>query len=232
MPNITAKNQRILVVDDEAGAREFLRDILTEAGYGVTLASDGVQGLKQFYAQAPALVLLDLRMPHMDGWTLLERIREVSETPVIVLTALGEEADMVRGLTKGADDYLVKPFRGRELLARIDAVCRRASNVSPAENSYVDEQVRIDFRRHDVWIRGEKVRLSPLEYRLLSAFVSRRDTVLSSELLLDLCWGGKRASIPSVRVYIGFLRKKLEEDPERPRLIETVREFGYRYSAA
>ena len=193
------------------------------------LASDGRQGLRAFFSWQPVLTVLDIMMPGLDGWSLLERIREVSDTPVIILTALGREHEQVRGLRSGADDYVVKPFRTAEFLARVAAALRKADSSQVAEERYRDGSLLVDFPRHHVYRSGEKIDLTPQEFRLLAALVRNANLVMSTERLLDLCWGQGQGGPENVRVYIGYLRKKLEEEPRNPRLIETVREFGYRY---
>ena len=219
----------ILVVDDEEDLRELLRLVLERVGHRVATAVDGTDGLRQFFSKPPDLVLLDAQMPTMDGWTLLERIREVSEVPVIMLTAFGAERHKMQGLRGGADDYVVKPVGEQELLARIDAVLRRTSSHDKVQELYADSGLRVDFRSHQVHLRGTEVRLSALEFRLIAALIQHSGAVLSPDRLLDLCWGDRESGPESVRVYIGYLRRKLEEDPARPKLLETVRGFGYRY---
>lgn len=220
---------RVLVVDDEENIRELVRAVLEQAGYQVSLAIDGQEGLRRIFSEPPDLVVLDVMMPKMDGPTLLQRIREVSDVPVIMLTALGQEADKVRGLRGGADDYLVKPFGGQELLARIEAVRRRVLDKGQVRDTYEDKELRIDFQRHQVHVRTTPVKLTALEFKLLSVLVHNKGIVLSTDRLLDLCWGERVSGPESVRVYIGSLRRKLEVDPSSTELIETVRGFGYRY---
>ena len=227
--NIQTPGAKILAVDDEKTVGEFTRQVLEPAGYRVILTASGEEGLRKFFSESPNLVLLDVRMPGMDGWVLLQRIREVSEVPVIMFTAMGQEEDKVRGLRGGSDDYLVKPLGGRELLARIDAKLRRIPDKSEVLDMYRDRMLWIDFPRHQVHVRAKEVRLSVLEFRLLATLVQNRSIVMSADRLLDLCWGSRASSPETVRVYIGYLRKKLEENPAMPSLIETVRKFGYRY---
>lgn len=223
------ESPHVLVVDDEEDLRELTRLTLELAGHRVTVASDGMEGLRIFFSEPPDVVLLDIRMPAMDGWTLLERIREVSDVPVIMLTAYGQEWQKVQGLRGGADDYMVKPVGKQELLARIDAVRRRSTSAQGTRDPYQDAVLSIDFRRHKVYVRSEEVHLSPIEFKLLAIFVQNQDMVLSADQLLDSCWGDRDSGPDSVRVYMNYLRKKLEDDPAKPRLLETVRGFGYRY---
>jgi len=228
---VKAPAVHILVVDDEENVRELLSAIFEPNGHRVTLATDGGDGLRKFFSDPPDLVLLDVRMPTMDGWTLLGRIREVSDVPVIMLTALVHERNKVQGLRGGADDYVVKPFGEQELLARIDVMLRRVPGRSDVQEIYQDEVLRLDFQRHRVHVKTEEVHLSALEFRLLAALVQNQDIVLSTDRLLDLCWGGSESGPGSVRTYVSFLRRKVEEDPANPKLLKTVRGFGYRYNS-
>lgn len=224
--------KNVLVVEDDEDVRTLVGTRLRRAGYNVIVAADGLEGLRQFYGNRPDLVILDVAMPVMDGWQVLERIREVSSVPILMLTAMSEERDKVRGLRSGADDYISKPFAGEELLARVEAALRRAA-IQPEEsavNDYRDAELAIDFLRHEVLVRGEAVNLSPTEFRLLGALTRSAGQVLSQDQLLDHVWGEEYAeSLDVVRLYIGYLRRKIELDSRNPRLIETVRGFGYRY---
>ncbi len=220
--------RKILVVDDEQPLQVLIRAILEEQGYQVALASDGKEGLKAFFAWRPELVVLDIMMPHMDGWQVLQRIREVSEAPVIMLSALGQEHQIVRGLKSGADDYVTKPFRTGELVARVEAALRKTRPFE-ASDEYQDTALRVDFSRHETFLRGDRIDLSPQEFRLLGALVKNAGMVMPPGRLLDQAWGDGEGGTESLRVYIGYLRKKLQDNPRRPELIETVREFGYRY---
>jgi DNA-binding response OmpR family regulator len=226
-----AEPMRVLVVDDEWEIRDLVQTTLEGEGFNVRSAANGEDGLRSFYAWNPSAVILDIRMPGMDGMKVLERIRQTSETPVIMLTALGDEPDKVKGLRRGADDYLVKPVLLNELCARVEAVLRRAKGAPAPQQPavYADAVLRVDYSRHQVYLRGDPVDLSPQEFRVLSALIAQPGVVLSTDRLLDLCWGEGEGGPESVRVYIGYLRKKLEQDPRAPRLVETVREFGYRY---
>ena len=229
--NATPQKQRILVVDDAQDICRLLSDILEAEGYEVTDASNGNEGLRALYEFRPALIITDVSMPDMDGWTFLERIRQLTEVPVIMLSALSAEYDKVRGLRTGADDYIVKPLQQGELVARVNAVLRRVRQDGVKEEAvYEDSALYIDFARHDVRVRGKQLELSPQEFRLLTAFVKNPGAVLSPEQLLDLCWGMSDGGTENVRVYMGYLRKKLERDPHTPELLETVRGFGYRYT--
>ncbi len=220
----------VLVVDDDSDIRGLVRELLERAGHEVIDAPDGTEGLRLFYAKQPDLVILDVSMPGMEGWEVLERIRELSDVPVLMLTARAEELDKVRGLRAGADDYVTKPFGRQELLARVDAALRRRRSAEDAPETYADGFVTIDFAQRAVSAGGRAVVLTPLEFRLLSAFVRNPNNVLSHEQLLELAWGSAGAAErDQVKLYVGYLRRKLgaPEGAESP--IETMRGFGYRY---
>jgi DNA-binding response OmpR family regulator len=219
---------RVLVVDDEGDIRELVRELLVRAGYEVVEAPNGSEALKVFYSQQPDVVILDVQMPVLDGWETLTRIREVSDVPVLMLTARAEELDKVRGLRAGADDYLTKPFGRQELLARVSANLRRAGTRETVPELYADGFVTIDYAQRAVFAGDDQVSLTPLEFRLLTAFVQNPNQVLSHEQLLELVWGDERAAErDQVKLYVGYLRRKLGTSDEGP--IETVRGFGYRY---
>jgi DNA-binding response OmpR family regulator len=220
---------RVLVVDDEADIRGLLRQLLERAGYEVAEAENGRAGLRELYASPADAVLLDVSMPGLDGWETLERIRDLSDVPVLMLTARSAELEKVRGLKAGADDYMTKPFGRQELLARLEALLRRARASQDRPETYADSLVTLDFGQCEVTAGGAKVELTPLEFKLLAAFVRHPNQVLSHEQLLELVWGdshgGSRARI---KLYVGYLRGKLSAAGiQAP--IETVRGFGYRY---
>ncbi len=226
-------NEKILVVDDEAAVVELLKDWLEEAGYQVVTGSDGGEGFRQFFNHRPDVAIIDVLMPGTDGFELCQRIREVSQIPVIFLSARGQESYKVRGLNLGADDYLVKPIGSKELLARVAAATRRAKLPAAAEaaTAYSDGAVSLDHGQHEAYVRGEKVSLTPTEYRLLSYLVQHRGQVVTQQQLWDSVWGWDAGSLDSVKWHISYLRKKIEENPENPKLILTVRGVGYRYQS-
>jgi len=220
----------VLVVDDDSDIRGLVRELLERAGHDVLDAPDGNEGLRLFYARQPDLVILDVSMPGLEGWDVLERMRELSDVPVVMLTARAEELDKVRGLRAGADDYITKPFGRQELLARVDAALRRTPSAGESQDTYADGFVSIDFPQRAVQAGGQPVALTPLEFRLLAAFVRNPNQVLSHEQLLELAWGSAGAAErDQVKLYVGYLRRKLggPEGAESP--IETMRGFGYRY---
>ena len=223
------KGARVLVVDDEADVRQLVVELLERAGHQVTAAATGREGLRSLYAAAPDLVVLDVAMPELDGWQTLERIRDLSDVPVLMLTARAAELEKVRGLKAGADDYVTKPFGRQELLARVEALLRRARDVGRTPDAYADPFLTIDFAQRQVTANGQPVALTPTEFKLLSTFVRNPNQVLSREQLLELVWDDPYGVAgDQVKLYVGYLRKKLatpgDESP-----IETVRGFGYRY---
>ena len=221
---------RILVIDDDADIRLLLRELLERAGYTVDEAEDGKTGLRHLFSNVPSLVILDVTMPDMDGYQTLERIRDLSEVPVLMLTARSQELEKVRGLSAGADDYVAKPFGRQELLARVQALLRRTGGKTEVIEAYSDDFVQIDYAQRQVTVQDRAVQLTPLEFKLLAAFVQNPNQVLSRDQLLDLVWGDPYGvSGDQVKLYVGYLRRKLVPDAPDSAPIETVRGFGYRY---
>jgi len=224
--------RRILVVDDEERMVRFIRMNLEHDGFQVSEAFNGKQAVQKMRDVNPDLILLDVMMPDLDGFEVLEMIREISNVPVIMLTAKGEEDDRVRGLELGADDYVTKPFSPRELVSRVRAVMRRTENASGSMHGLieVDERLKIDFDRREVWLEGKIVKLRPTEYRLLFHLVQNAGWVVSHDQLLAKVWGYEYRDEPHyVRLYINYLRQKLESDPANPKYILTERGVGYRF---
>jgi DNA-binding response OmpR family regulator len=224
----------ILVVDDHPDLCALVSAVLSRAGHRVVCAADGRAALRAFFELRPALVVLDLDLPEADGWLVLERIRELSDVPVLMLTGASGELEKVRAFRLGADDYVTKPFSGPELTGRVGALLRRARPADDPITAVLDDGlVHIDFTRRAVRVGGRDVRLTPLEFRLLSTLARHRGQVLSREQLMQLVWDDHDgvSSGDEVRVYIGYLRRKLLTVlPGQP--IETVRGFGYRYEPA
>jgi DNA-binding response OmpR family regulator len=221
---------RVLVVDDDALVLDLLRPLLQRAGYDVSEALDGRAGLRELYAKSMDVVILDVEMPELDGWQTLERIRDLSDMPVLMLTARQTELERVRGLRGGADDYMIKPFGHQELLARVDALLRRARPRVEERTTYADALLSIDVAQRAVRYREREVSLTPLEFKLLSTFVRHPNQVLSREQLLELVWGDALGvSSEQVKLYVGYLRHKLDPAAPKTTPIETVRGFGYRY---
>jgi DNA-binding response OmpR family regulator len=224
---------RVLVVDDDELVRAVVREVLERAGHEVREAPDGRAGLRDLYAATPDLVILDVEMPELDGWSTLERIREMSDVPVLMLTARETELERVRGLKGGADDYVVKPFGRQELAARVQSLLRRSGPRAPELATYADARLSIDFARHEVLYEGRPVTLTPLEFKLLATFVRHPNQVLGREQLLELVWGDSFGVSPEqVKLYVGYLRRKLDPSSPGSAPIETVRGFGYRYRPA
>ena len=222
----------VLVVDDEPRMRKFMRMNLELEGFRAAEASDGLKALEQVRQDLPDLVVLDVMMPDMDGFETLERIRETSSVPVIMLTVKADEEDKVRGLELGADDYVTKPFSPRELMSRVRAVLRRVGVPGPTEKEVVvvDDYLQIDFNRQEVIVAGEHIKLRPTEYRLLYHLVHNAGWTLTHETLLSKVWGqAYRDETHYLRLYIAYLRQKIEPDSGNPRYILTERGLGYRF---
>lgn len=226
------ERRRILVVDDEERMVRFIRMNLEHDGFQVAEAFNGKQAIQKIRDFTPDVILLDVMMPDLDGFEVLETIRDFSNVPVIMLTAKGEEDDRVRGLEGGADDYITKPFSPRELVSRIKAVLRRTEGVTGSTHGIleIDERLKIDFDRREIWLEGKLVKLRPTEYRLLYHLVQNAGWVVSHDQLLQKVWGYEYRNEPHyVRLYINYLREKLEKDPSNPVYILTERGVGYRF---
>ncbi|HET7567080.1 MAG TPA: response regulator transcription factor [Gaiellaceae bacterium] len=222
--------RRILAVDDDPEIRLLLEALLRAAGYEVETCADGTAALDAFHERPADLVVLDIAMPGIDGFETLERLRDLGDVPVIMLTAREGEIDKVRGFRTGADDYVVKPFGRQELLARIEAQLRRTPHATLVER-YDDGVLEVDFATRAVVFAGLPVRLSPLEFRLLAALVRRAGQVLSVDELLREGWGDAAGVAPDqVKLYVSYLRKKLAGSNAHAAPLETVRGFGYRYA--
>lgn len=222
---------RVLVVDDEPMVREVVCAYLDREGYATVEAEDGVTALDLVVSDEPDLVVLDVMLPKLDGYSVLERLRGESDVPVILLTARAEEVDRVLGLELGADDYIVKPFSPRELVARIRSVLRRAQpSERPAARLEYDGLV-IDGGSREVKVRGEAVEMPPMEFDLLHHLASSPKRVFSRAELLDKVWGSSSdwQDPSTVTVHIRRLRQKIEADPDDPRLLVTVWGRGYRF---
>ena len=229
----SSADKLILAVDDNAKMTRFIRMNLELEGYRVSEASNGMEALDKTREELPDLVLLDVMMPEMDGFETLRHLREISSVPVIMLTVKNEEEDKIRGLELGADDYVTKPFSPRELSSRIKALLRRAEMPTPLEKTLmrIDDRLSIDFQRHEVWVEQEKVKLRPTEYRLLYHLVSNAGWVMSHDALLSKVWGPEyRDEIQYLRLYVNYLRQKIEVDPAHPTYILTERGVGYRFA--
>ena len=221
---------KILIVDDDRTLLRFISEYLEGEGFQVVTADRGTKALKRFYDERPDLVVLDLMMPGMDGWEVCARLRELSDTPVILLSAKSSETDKLRGFRLGVDDYVTKPFSLAELTARIQAVLARVAADDPQEGGTLRVgPLTVDTRRREAALDDEPISLTPTEFRLLTALARRAGAAISQEDLLTEVWGDYRQKGGSaLRRYVWFLRQKIEEDPNQPKLLVTVRGYGYR----
>jgi DNA-binding response OmpR family regulator len=224
---------RVLVVEDSRTIQLFLSRVLVNGGMTVTTAGDGESGVRQFMAERPDCVLLDVNLPRLDGWGVLAKLRAADEgVPVLMLTGVQDEPSKVRGLLGGADDYVVKPVGAGELLARVTALLRRRriGAGAAAEPVFEDGRLRVDFTRQAATLDGEPLALTPLEFRLLAAFVRHAGETLSAQELMETVWNDYTGmTTDPVKVYIGYLRRKLRDAGAG---LETVRGFGYRWVGA
>jgi DNA-binding response OmpR family regulator len=227
--------EKILVIDDDTEFLELTRLWLQNAAFDVSVAADGIQGLRNLYNIQPNLVLLDANMPEIDGWEVCRRIRYMCDTPVLMVTVNGQKADLMRGFGAGADDYIVKPVHFKEVVARIRAILRRV-NQSEGEylpESFHDGEIEVNWKNHQVSIRGQEVRLTPTELKLLSCLIKNRNRVVTHDQILEKIWGYDYICDKSfVKLYVRYLRRKIEEDPGNPRYILTERGVGYRFSVS
>ena len=222
----------VLLVDDDRDLIDVLTYILRREGYEVTVAYDGEQGWERYREESPELVVLDANMPGIDGMELCRRIREVAATPVIMLTARTDEADVVRALGLGADDYITKPFSPRQLVARVKAVLRRSRRGEAPPAAVLDfGRLAIDVRAREVRVDGRSVALPAREFDLLQHFAEHPRQVFTREQLLERFWDGF-GDPHTLTVHVGRIREKIEEDPAHPRLIVTVWGVGYRFEGA
>jgi DNA-binding response OmpR family regulator len=226
------RRELVLVVDDEPRMTRFIRMNLELEDYQVIEAHNGLEALDKVRTSLPDLVILDVMMPEMDGFETLEMLREVSTVPVIMLTVRAEEEDKVRGLELGADDYVTKPFGARELVSRVKAVLRRTQSMARPEEAVlrIDDRLSIDLNQHEVIVDGERIKLRPTEFRLLYHLVENAGWVVPHETLLAKVWGYEyRDEVHYLRLYVTYLRQKIEPDPSHPRYILTERGVGYRF---
>jgi two-component system, OmpR family, KDP operon response regulator KdpE len=219
----------ILLIEDEAQMRRFLRVSLTSNGYRLVEAETAQDGLAQAAARTPDLILLDLGLPDEDGLTVTQRIREWTQTPIIVLSARGRESDKIQALDAGADDYVTKPFGIGELLARIRVALRHKSTEATGSPEFVAGDLHVDLARRQVVVRGSEVHLTPIEYKLLTTLITHAGRVVTHRQLLRDVWGPNSSDQTHyLRVYMGQLRHKLEVTPSRPEYLLTEPGVGYR----
>jgi DNA-binding response OmpR family regulator len=227
---MTQTRKRVLVVEDEPDLRRTLDKVLTVAGFAVLLAADGRTGLRAVHAEKPDALVLDIGLPGLDGWQVLARVRDLSDVPVLLLTAHGAEAEKVRGLRAGADDYLTKPYGNAELVARVQALLRRGAASTPIAEVYDDGHVRLDPNARTVLVGGTDIRLSPTEFRLLAVLARNSGQVLTPAQLLDRVWGDPTGVGPErVKFAVLRLRRRLGWADPVSSPIQSVRGIGYRY---
>jgi len=222
----------LLIIDDDRSLTQLLGDFLSGQGYSVRTVENGKLGLRAMYERQPDIVLLDVTMPEKDGWETLKRIREVSNVPVIMLTARGDEADILHGFSLGADDYVTKPFSFAQLAARMHAVLGRSMQEDAPDNQLSADGLEVDIRLKRVRRDGQVLTLTPTEFKLLVALMRHSGDVVSPKELVKEVWGAQYANeIGHVRRYVWHLRQKVEPDPENPRYIHNDRGFGYRFGS-
>lgn len=224
---------RLLIIDDDVQLLDLLSVHLEEHGYGVITATEARQGLRRFYEDRPDMVILDAMMPGMDGWSMCERIRDMADVPIIVLTALREDDAKLRGLLLSVDDYVVKPVEPPELTARVESVLRQTQpreRLSHSEALYADGYLVIDADRVEVHCDGKPIHLTATEFQLLLFLVRNRGRLLSGRQILTNVWGFEDSECTNyARLYVWRLRQKIEPDPARPRYILTEHGMGYRF---
>lgn len=227
------ENATVLVIDDDEITVQYISNALSKEGYKITAACDGQDGLRKMYQGQPDLIILDINMPRMDGWTTCGRIREVSNVPIIMLTAEHSPEEIIKGLDMGADDYILKPFEMGVLLARIRANLRRAATepiLIRKQVTYGDDYLTVNLEEHRVSVQGESVRLTPTEFNLLAYLIDEAPRVVPYRELLEQIWGFEYIDdIDYLRVYIWHLRRKLEPDVRDPIYIVNELGIGYRF---
>jgi two-component system, OmpR family, alkaline phosphatase synthesis response regulator PhoP len=225
---------KILAVDDEEHIQELIKFNLENSGYKVICCGNGTEALKIVKLEVPDLVLLDVMLPGIDGYEVCKEIRKdsnISNIPVIMITAKSEELDKILGLELGADDYITKPFSVRELLARVKAVLRRTT-IQPMDKSFRFDNIIVDFEKHEVTKDGRRIELTLKEFEVLEILIKNKGRVITRDFLLDKVWGYEYfGETRTVDVHIRHLRQKVEEDDKSPRYIETIRGVGYRFNS-
>jgi DNA-binding response OmpR family regulator len=222
--------KKVLIIDDDNELLQLVSMIFKKSGAQVVTASDGLDGVSRFFTHHPDLIILDVMMPGHNGFEVCERIRQVSNAPLIMLTALNQEQEMLQGLEVGADDFLSKPFHPDILLARARTVLRRTqgSNGETASFNYNDGYLSIDIDKHEVLIHTKRVKLTPIEFRLLAYLARNGGKLLTFEKILANVWGDEyQGNLDHVHVYISHLRRKIEQDTKNPRYILTIHRLGY-----
>jgi DNA-binding response OmpR family regulator len=222
--------KKVLLIDDDVDFLKLTSLIFKESGAQPITARDGLEGMGKLFTQRPDLIILDVMMPGIDGFQVCERIRQYSNTPLIMLTALDQDDQMLRGLEAGADDFLSKPINREILLARAKAVIRRSEQGNGYQDAfnYDDGILRVDIEKHRVTFKEKQIKLTPVEFRLLAYLASNAGRVLPFEQILDNVWGSEyKGNDDYVHVYVSHLRSKIEQDPKKPRYILSIHGVGY-----
>lgn len=223
---------KLLVVDDDLDLADVVSFTLRRAGFETLLAYDGQTALDRWQSESPDLIILDVNLPKLDGTKVCQKIRQKSDTPIIMLTVRGDEDDIVRGLEIGADDYIVKPFSPRQLVARVEAVLRRAGSPQLASSPITVNDLTLDPMRHEVSTGGEIVaHLTPLETRLLETLMINQNQVLLTDTLIDYIWGPEGGDRAMLKQLVYRVRRKIEKDPSQPIFIQTVSGVGYTFKS-
>ncbi|MCP5094345.1 MAG: response regulator transcription factor [Chloroflexi bacterium] len=229
------EGKKILIIDDDINLSHILHHTFKREGATVYTAADGREGLHLFFSHRPDLVLLDIRMPDIDGWETCRQIRLLSNTPIIMLTTLNRNEEVVRGLDLGADDFVTKPFSRDVLLARARATLRRNEELTTEQPKaiYRDDYLVVDLQERCVLVKGEQIKLSAREFDLLSYLVENAGRILTHQQILDRIWGWEYRNNPDyLHVYFSHLRRKLEKDPKNPEYLRTEHGVGYRFYKA
>jgi two-component system KDP operon response regulator KdpE len=226
---------KVLIIEDDREMNRLLQLDLERNGYEATIATNGLDGLRMFHELRPNLVVLDVALPMMDGLTVCQRIRELSNVPILMMTAHAvSEEEIAKGLNLGADEYMIKPIRNIEFHARVKALLRRAQNTDAEGEqpiTYADEYLTVDVEARRVWVAGQEIRLTPTEFKLLSTFVRHRGQVLTFQQLLEQVWGFEyQTEHHYPRIYVSHLRRKIEPDPAAPTYIQNEYGVGYRFT--
>ncbi len=225
-------SNKLLIIEDDVDLVKALDLYLSRAGYSVITALNGLEGLQKLYNERPDIVVLDIAMPKMDGWEVCRRIRDMSEVPIVVLSARAQEDERVKGLKLGADDYVVKPFSLKELEARLEAVLRRTRAAKPTTNGiiFANAELVVDSERLTVTRDGKHISLTPTELRLLLVLAENKGRALTHRQILEKIWGAEyHNDVDYVKLFVYRLRRKIETDPENPRYILSERGIGYRF---
>lgn len=225
-------DQKVLIIDDDPDLRQLAGLLFKKAGAQIFTAHDGLDGISKLFTCSPSLIILDVVMPEVNGFEVCQRIRRVSDVPIIMLTSLNEEKDMLKGLDAGADDFLTKPFSADVLIARAITVLRRSQKGAPPSHNYEfnNGHLSIDIDRRQVLVDEHRLKLSPIEFRLLVFLARHAGKVLTFDHILANVWGSEyKGSMDYVHVYISHLRNKIEESPKNPRYILTVHGIGYMF---